>query len=90
MLCTICPRQDRIEIVIDYLAVGSLRKTAKRFKIGYRSLHRHISKCLPQGYRDMRRLDFMSHSSQIHDVSPPRSATSGQTVHSFKNSRSVT
>jgi hypothetical protein len=33
-------------MIIDYAHTCSLRVTADRFDVGYRSLHRHIERCL--------------------------------------------
>ena len=34
-------------MIVDYAYSCSLRVTASRFNAGYRSLHRHLERCLP-------------------------------------------
>lgn len=46
MYCSICRNPKRAEIVLDWAYSGSLRTTATRYRIGYRSLQRHIDLCL--------------------------------------------
>ncbi len=46
MYCTICTNPNKATIVEDWAYTGSLRRTAKRYGVGYRSLQRHIDLCL--------------------------------------------
>jgi predicted DNA-binding protein YlxM (UPF0122 family) len=46
MNCSICRHPRQAEMIIDYAHTCSLRETASRFDVGYRSLQRHIEKCL--------------------------------------------
>lgn len=46
MYCTICANPNRAEIIEDWAHTGSLRLTASRYRVGYRSLQRHIDLCL--------------------------------------------
>ncbi len=46
MNCSICRHPRQAEIIIDYAYTSSLRSTAERFEVGYRSLHRHIERCI--------------------------------------------
>lgn len=46
MSCSICALPIRGEIVQDWIRSSSLRRTAQRYGVGYKSLHRHIRKCL--------------------------------------------
>lgn len=46
MFCSVCRNPKRAEIVLDWAYSGSLRLTAYRYGIGYRSLQRHIDLCL--------------------------------------------
>jgi hypothetical protein len=46
MKCSICRNPKGAEIVEDYCRSLSLRKTAERYNVGFRSLQRHIDKCL--------------------------------------------
>lgn len=48
--CTICKDPRSPEIVATYISMGSLRDAAEQFRVGYRSLHRHISVCVPRIY----------------------------------------
>ncbi len=52
MYCTICTHSKQIEIVEDYIYSGSLRRTSRRYDVGYRSLHRHIDLCLASIYSE--------------------------------------
>lgn len=46
MNCSICRHRQHAEIIIDYAQTSSFRVTAERFGVGYRSLHRHIERCI--------------------------------------------
>jgi hypothetical protein len=46
MYCSICTHLKRAEIILDWAYSGSLRLTASRYRVGYRSLQRHIDLCL--------------------------------------------
>jgi hypothetical protein len=48
--CTICKDPRSPEIIGTYIRIGSVRAAAEQFKVGYRSLHRHISECVPRIY----------------------------------------
>jgi hypothetical protein len=45
--CSICTHPDSRKIIASYFDTWSYRKTASRFRIGYRSLQRHINRCIP-------------------------------------------
>ena len=47
MSCSICRHPQQAEMIVDYANSCSLRATASRFNAGYRSLHRHLERCLP-------------------------------------------
>jgi hypothetical protein len=47
MSCSICRHPRQAEIIIDYAYSCSLRATASRFNVGYRSLQRHLERCIP-------------------------------------------
>lgn len=46
MNCSICTHPLQLRITVDYLYSRSYRRTAQRFGVGYRSLHRHINECV--------------------------------------------
>lgn len=46
MNCSICQHPQQAEMIIDYAQTFSLRVTASRYNVGYRSLHRHIESCI--------------------------------------------
>lgn len=46
MSCSICRHPRQAEMIIDYADTLSLRATASRYGVGYRSLHRHIERCI--------------------------------------------
>lgn len=46
MYCSICTNVKRAEIVEDWVYSRSLRQTACRYRVGYRSLQRHIDLCI--------------------------------------------
>ena len=46
MNCSICRHPQQAEIIVEYAYTSSLRSTAERFGVGYRSLHRHIQRCI--------------------------------------------
>jgi hypothetical protein len=46
MNCSICRHPQAAEMIIDYAYTCSLRVTASRFNVGYRSLQRHIERCV--------------------------------------------
>lgn len=46
MNCSICHHPQQAEMIIDYAHTISLRVTATNFGVGYRSLHRHIERCI--------------------------------------------
>lgn len=47
MSCSICRHPRQAEMIIDYAETCSLRATARRFGAGYRSLLRHLERCIP-------------------------------------------
>ena len=47
MSCSICRHPQQAEILISYALTCSLRKTASNFDTGYRSLQRHLERCIP-------------------------------------------
>jgi len=46
MNCSICQHPQQADIIIDYAYTKSFRLTALRYRIGYRSLQRHVSRCI--------------------------------------------
>ena len=46
MKCSICRHPQQTEMIFDYAHTFSLRVTASRYGVGYRSLHRHIERCI--------------------------------------------
>lgn len=46
MNCSICQHPRQAEMIIDYAYTLSLRVTANNYGVGYRSLQRHIKKCI--------------------------------------------
>ncbi len=46
MFCSICQHPQQAEMIIDYANTCSLRETASRFGVGYRSLQRHLERCI--------------------------------------------
>lgn len=46
MNCSICRHPQQVEMIIDYAHTLSLRATANNYGVGYRSLHRHIERCI--------------------------------------------
>jgi hypothetical protein len=44
--CSICRHPEGAQIVAHYLTTDSLRLTASCFGVGYRSLQRHITRCV--------------------------------------------
>ena len=46
MYCTICTHKQGAEIVEDWVYSKSLRGTAERYGVGYRSLQRHLDLCV--------------------------------------------
>jgi hypothetical protein len=46
MNCSICRHPRQAEMIVDYAFTCSLRVTASRYEVGYRSLHRHIERCI--------------------------------------------
>ena len=46
MYCTICTHKQGAEIVEDWCYSKSLRVTAARYGVGYRSLQRHLDLCV--------------------------------------------
>jgi len=46
MFCSICQHPQQAEMIIDYAYTCSLRETASRFGVGYRSLQRHLERCI--------------------------------------------
>ena len=60
MYCSVCTHPKQIEIVEDYIYRGSLRETAWRFGIGYRSLQRHIDFCIASIYSELEEREYQS------------------------------
>lgn len=58
MNCSICNHSKSAEIIIDYARTKSLRKTAKNYAIGYRSLARHIQFCIYALLEEAEQLEF--------------------------------
>lgn len=58
MYCSICTNPKQIEIVEDYIYRGSLRETALRYGIGYRSLQRHIDFCIASIYSEVEEREY--------------------------------
>ncbi|MEO5859537.1 MAG: hypothetical protein ABIR33_11380 [Pyrinomonadaceae bacterium] len=52
MRCSICSNPNHQTILIDFASTRSLRRTADRFGVGYRSLSRHINECVYAAMRD--------------------------------------
>lgn len=46
MYCSICTHKQGAEIVEDWVYSKSLRRTAERYGVGYRSLQRHLDLCV--------------------------------------------
>ena len=46
MFCSICRHPQQAEMIVDYAFSCSLRVTARRFNAGYRSLQRHLERCI--------------------------------------------
>lgn len=46
MYCNICSKPFRAEIIEDWAYSESLRRTAARYGVSYRSLQRHLDLCL--------------------------------------------
>ena len=57
--CTICQHQDGAQIVADYFLTDSLRRTARRFGVGFRALQRHLAVCVPLICRDENEREFI-------------------------------
>lgn len=47
MYCSVCTHPEGAEIVEDWVFSQSLRLTAERYGVGYRSLQRHLDQCIP-------------------------------------------
>lgn len=60
MYCSICKHPKQIEIVEDYIYRGSLRQTAERYEIGYRSLQRHIDFCIASIYSEIEEREYQA------------------------------
>ena len=57
--CTICQHQDGAQVVADYFLTDSLRRTARRFGVGFRALQRHLAVCVPLICRGENELEFL-------------------------------
>ncbi len=60
MYCSICTHPKQIEIVEDYIYSGSLRQTAERYEVGYRSLQRHIDFCIASIFSEFEEREYQS------------------------------
>lgn len=58
MYCTICRNPKSPEIVEDWAYSGSLRFTAAKYRVGYRSLQRHIDLCLASVLSEKENLEY--------------------------------
>jgi len=67
MYCSVCTNPKQIEIVEDYIYRGSLRQTAERYGIGYRSLQRHIDFCIASIYSEVEERKYQSELKECEE-----------------------
>lgn len=60
MFCTICKSSCRSQVIEDWAYSGSVRATAARYRVGYRSLQRHLDFCLATVLAEEEESDFES------------------------------
>lgn len=65
MNCTICRHPRQAEMIIDYAFTYSLRVTAWRFGVGYRSLHRHIERCIYAIMEEQEQKDYQRRFAEV-------------------------
>ena len=68
MNCSICQHPQQGEIIIDYAYTSSLRATAEHFGVGYRSLHRHIERCIYALMEEDEQNDYQKAFEETADI----------------------
>jgi hypothetical protein len=66
--CSICQNERQAEIVEAYVLHQFLRKVAANYRIGYKSLERHLKQCVPlmfAGYEDKLFEDALDRAEEI-------------------------
>ena len=67
MYCTVCRHLQKAQIVLDWAYTGSLRETARRYGIGYRSLQRHLDLCIPSIMAERERREYEAAFKRVAD-----------------------
>jgi hypothetical protein len=68
MYCSVCTHPKQVEIIKDYIYSGSLRNTALKFDIGYRSLQRHIDLCIASIYSEYEEKEYQSELKKMEEL----------------------
>lgn len=58
MYCSICKHPKQAEMIEHYARSGSFRLTAAYYRVGYRSLHRHIDLCVASILAEQEERDY--------------------------------
>ena len=68
MYCSICTHPNQINIVVDYIYTASYRLTAKRYGVGYRSLQRHIDKCIASIFAEREEREYQAEFERCSEL----------------------
>jgi hypothetical protein len=68
MFCSICTKSFRAEIIEAWARSGSLRETAARFGVGYRSLQRHLDLCLASVWSEVEEWGYQKELRESADL----------------------
>lgn len=68
MSCSICRHPQQAEILISYADTCSLRKTADSFNAGYRSLQRHLERCIPALMAEQEQKEFEREFKEVAEL----------------------
>lgn len=68
MPCSICQHPQQAEMIIDYANSCSLRATARRFGAGYRSLHRHLGRCIFYLMAEQEQKDYEQEFAEVAEL----------------------
>ena len=68
MFCSICRHPQQAEMIIDYAETCSLRETAKRFGAGYRSLQRHLERCVAYVMAEQEQKDYEREFAEVAEL----------------------
>ena len=68
MPCSICRHPQQAEMIIDYAYTCSLRATARRFGAGYRSLQRHLGRCIVSLMAEQEQKDYEREFAEVAEL----------------------